>query len=145
MSLQAKFKSGEFVVLGEFEPPKGADFSHLLKNAKQIKGRVFEIPMCGGFLLTEYVEGLEEWFRIDAEIACFAEVGEAVEKIRHYLSHEEERRQVAESGYRRAIDCHSWNLRLIEVFQIIQGMEAEALSATRPGLMEQFANKALQR
>ena len=40
MSLQAKIKSGEFVVLGEFEPPKGADFSRLLKNARQIKGRV---------------------------------------------------------------------------------------------------------
>jgi spore maturation protein CgeB len=114
-------------------------------NLKQIKGRVFEIPMCGGFLLTEYAEGLEEWFRIDAEIACFTEVEEAVEKIRHYLSHEEERRQVAESGYRRAIECHSWDLRLIEVFQIIQGMEEEALSAPRPGLIEQFSNKLLQR
>ncbi|TET91604.1 MAG: 5,10-methylenetetrahydrofolate reductase [Desulfobacteraceae bacterium] len=40
MSLQAKIKSGEFVVLGEFEPPKGDDFSRLLKNARQIKGRV---------------------------------------------------------------------------------------------------------
>jgi methylenetetrahydrofolate reductase (NADPH) len=40
MSLEAKIKSGEFVVLGEFEPPKGADFSRLLKNAGQIKGRV---------------------------------------------------------------------------------------------------------
>jgi 5,10-methylenetetrahydrofolate reductase len=40
MSLEAKIKSGEFVVLGEFEPPKGPDFSRLLKNASQIKGRV---------------------------------------------------------------------------------------------------------
>ena len=40
MSLQAKIKSGEFVVLGEFEPPKGTNFSHLLKNARQVKGRV---------------------------------------------------------------------------------------------------------
>ena len=40
MSLETKIKSGEFVVLGEFEPPKGADFSRLLKNAMQIKGRV---------------------------------------------------------------------------------------------------------
>ncbi len=40
MSLEAKIKSGEFVVLGEFEPPKGADFSRLVKNARQIKGRV---------------------------------------------------------------------------------------------------------
>jgi len=40
MSLEAKIKSGEFVVLGEFEPPKGTDFSRFLKNARQIKGRV---------------------------------------------------------------------------------------------------------
>lgn len=40
MPLQEKIKSGEFVVLGEFEPPKGSDFSALLSNAKQIKGRL---------------------------------------------------------------------------------------------------------
>jgi 5,10-methylenetetrahydrofolate reductase len=28
------------VVLGEFEPPKGSDFSSLLKNARQVKGRL---------------------------------------------------------------------------------------------------------
>jgi 5,10-methylenetetrahydrofolate reductase len=40
MPLRQKIESGEFVVLGEFEPPKGADFSSLLSNANQIKGRV---------------------------------------------------------------------------------------------------------
>jgi methylenetetrahydrofolate reductase (NADPH) len=40
MALRDKIKSGEFVVLGEFEPPKGADFSQLLENANQIKGRL---------------------------------------------------------------------------------------------------------
>jgi methylenetetrahydrofolate reductase (NADPH) len=40
MPLQERFKSGKFVVLGEFEPPKGADFSLLLKNATLCRGRV---------------------------------------------------------------------------------------------------------
>jgi 5,10-methylenetetrahydrofolate reductase len=40
MSLKEKIKSGEFVVLGEFEPPKGADFFPLLQNANQVKGRL---------------------------------------------------------------------------------------------------------
>jgi methylenetetrahydrofolate reductase (NADPH) len=40
MPLENKIKSREFVVLGEFEPPKGADFSLLLKNAKRVKGRL---------------------------------------------------------------------------------------------------------
>lgn len=40
MRLEAKIKAGEFIILGELEPPKGADFSSLLKNANLVKGRV---------------------------------------------------------------------------------------------------------
>ena len=40
MSLAEKIESGKFIVLGEFEPPKGADFSPLLENADRVKGRL---------------------------------------------------------------------------------------------------------
>jgi len=40
MSLQDRIRAGKFVLLGEFEPPKGADFSGLLKNALLTKGRL---------------------------------------------------------------------------------------------------------
>ncbi|MBW1850397.1 MAG: methylenetetrahydrofolate reductase [Deltaproteobacteria bacterium] len=40
MPLQEKIRSGKFVVLGEFEPPKGADFSSLHESAMLTKGRV---------------------------------------------------------------------------------------------------------
>nr|HID59632.1 5,10-methylenetetrahydrofolate reductase [Desulfobacterales bacterium] len=40
MPLKEKIESGEHIVLGEFETPKGADFSRLLKNANQVKGRL---------------------------------------------------------------------------------------------------------
>lgn len=40
MGLKEKIDSRKFVVLGEFEPPKGADFSRLLGNANRVKGRV---------------------------------------------------------------------------------------------------------
>lgn len=40
MPLQEKIRSGKFVVLGEFEPPKGIDFSSLRENARLTKGRV---------------------------------------------------------------------------------------------------------
>ncbi len=40
MGLQERLRSGKFVVLGEFEPPKGADFSPLLRNADLIRGRI---------------------------------------------------------------------------------------------------------
>jgi 5,10-methylenetetrahydrofolate reductase len=40
MPLQEKIRSGKFVVLGEFEPPKGTDFSSLSDSALIIRGRV---------------------------------------------------------------------------------------------------------
>jgi methylenetetrahydrofolate reductase (NADPH) len=40
MSLQDRIRSGRFVILGEFEPPKGTDFSLLLKSATAVRGRV---------------------------------------------------------------------------------------------------------
>lgn len=40
MRLKEKIASGKFVVLGEFEPPKDADFSELLKNANNTRGRL---------------------------------------------------------------------------------------------------------
>jgi methylenetetrahydrofolate reductase (NADPH) len=40
MMLQEKFRSGKFVVLGEFEPPKGADFLPLSKSAGLTRGRL---------------------------------------------------------------------------------------------------------
>lgn len=40
MTLQEKIRSGKFVVLGEFEPPKGADFTLLSKSANLSRGRL---------------------------------------------------------------------------------------------------------
>ncbi|MCF8061258.1 MAG: methylenetetrahydrofolate reductase [Deltaproteobacteria bacterium] len=40
MALRDKLQRGQFVILGEFEPPKGSDFSALLDHANQVKGRV---------------------------------------------------------------------------------------------------------
>ncbi len=40
MTLEKKIKSGDFAVIGEFEPPKGADFSPLLNNANRVRGRI---------------------------------------------------------------------------------------------------------
>jgi methylenetetrahydrofolate reductase (NADPH) len=40
MPLQEKIRSGKFVVLGEFEPPKGTDFSSLSDSAMITRGRL---------------------------------------------------------------------------------------------------------
>lgn len=40
MPLKEKIVAGEFIVLGEFEPPKGADFDSFVKDANLVRGRM---------------------------------------------------------------------------------------------------------
>jgi 5,10-methylenetetrahydrofolate reductase len=46
MSLKTKLESGEFILLAEMEPPKGADVSAMVLNATRVKGAVdaFMVP-----------------------------------------------------------------------------------------------------
>ncbi len=46
MALEEKIDAGRFVVLGEFEPPKGNNFSSYMKHANQVRGRLdaFVVP-----------------------------------------------------------------------------------------------------
>lgn len=89
------------------------------KNIRQVKCRFFEVCMCGGFLLSEYAEGIEQVYDIGREIVCFDNVKEAIEKIKFYLTHEDLRQEIAENGYRRAISEHSWQAHLTKVFSQI--------------------------
>jgi spore maturation protein CgeB len=87
------------------------------KVVEQVKGRHFEIPACGGFQLSYYVEGLEAHFRIRDEIALYSTVEELAEKIRYYLDNDQEREAVAEAGFRRATRDHTMDQRFIQLFQ----------------------------
>ena len=97
------------------------NFSGVGSNgAKQLKGRIFEIAMCRGFLLTEYVPGVERFFVVDKEIACFETIEEAVEKIEYYLEHEREREAIAQAGRNRAIREYTWSKILPRFFEEIE-------------------------
>lgn len=82
-------------------------------TAPQIKGRLFEIPCCGGFELTGYTPALESLYEIGKEIECFHNFKELVQKIKYYLSHDKERKAIAQAGYKRTIRDHTWEQRLI--------------------------------
>jgi hypothetical protein len=86
----------------------------------QLKARFFEVCMAGGFLLSEYFEGIEDFFKIDKEIVCFINFEEAIEKINYYLTHENERIAIANAGYRRAQRDHTQQERFIKIFNEIE-------------------------
>jgi spore maturation protein CgeB len=85
----------------------------------QVKGRVFEVTGCGGFLLTEYVKGLEDVFEIGKEIDVFRNKDELAEKVEYYLKHEEERARMAKAGLARAQKEHTYQKRFLWLFEKI--------------------------
>lgn len=89
------------------------------KCPDQIKGRNFEVPGCGGFLLTSMVENLGDYYEIGKEVVCFENVDDAIEKIRYYLEHEEERASIAQAGYLRTLHEHTYAARFNAIFRKI--------------------------
>ena len=83
---------------------------------KQIKGRNFEVPGCGGFLLTEIAENLDDYFRYGEEVETYTGVGELVEKVRHYLADGDARERIAAAGHRRSLAEHTYARRFDDIF-----------------------------
>ena len=89
------------------------------QDAYCLKGRDFEIPMSGGFYLTEYHPELERVYRIGSEIATYSGTEDLIEKIRHFLTHPEETECIRKAGFERARSEHTWEMRFEKIFQLL--------------------------
>jgi spore maturation protein CgeB len=93
-----------------------SDVRQTRRRPSQIKGRTFEVPGSGGFLLTEAVPHLDEYFIPKREVGVFTDADDLVEQVGYWLSHPEERSAVAEAGYRRAHAEHTYDHRFAAIF-----------------------------
>ena len=89
------------------------------KRAEQIKARNFEIPLSGGFQLTNYVASLERYLKIGEEVAVFSSPEECVQQVKYYLQNEAERAAIAAAGQIRAAAEHTYLHRLEKIFREI--------------------------
>ncbi len=81
--------------------------------------RAFEIPACGGFLLSDYRPEAESFFDLDSEIVCFKTLGELSDKANYYLRHPEERQRIAENGRKRVLAEHTYTHRLKKMIEYL--------------------------
>ena len=108
----------------------------------QIKGRNFEVPGCGGFLLTGKADNLEQYYLPGKEVACFDGTPDLVDQIRFYLSNEEQRRVIASAGFRRTQEQHTYVHRFSEIFETMNlpspSVESPGTEHIRPGLTREI-------
>lgn len=86
--------------------------------------RVFEVPACGGFLLSGYVAQLERLYVPGEEVAVFRDAAQLKEKVRYYLEHEEERRLLAGRAQERTRREHSYVQRIQTLVRAVEELRS---------------------
>jgi spore maturation protein CgeB len=101
------------------------------KRAEQIKARNFEIPLAGGFQLTNYVTGLERYLKIGEEVAAYVTPEDCAQLIGYYLENDVERRAIATRGHHRVKGEHTFTHRIETILSALWG-DAEQAVAVEP-------------
>ena len=92
---------------------------HPLNDIRGTNSRTFDIAACRGFQLSDDKEDLRDLLKVNEEIVCFKTVDELKKLIGYYLSHPDERLQLAEAGHRRVLKDHTYDNRVREILDII--------------------------
>lgn len=82
--------------------------------------RLFELPANGVMQISDGGEFLNDFFEAGKEIVRYSALDEMIDKIRYYLDHDAERREIALNGYRRAMRDHRVKKRMREAGELIE-------------------------
>ncbi len=86
--------------------------------------RCFEIPAAKGFMFSTYSNDLNSLFQEGKEAEYFKTKEDLVKKLLFYISHDEERKKIADAGYARLIiDGHEVTDRarqVVETFKLLK-------------------------
>ena len=84
-----------------------------------IPQRVWDVLSCRGFLVTNYQQELTDFFEIGKDLAAYESISELPGLIEYYLSHEDERMEIAENGYRKVREKGSVLMRVMDIIRNI--------------------------
>ena len=80
--------------------------------------RILDILGSGGFLITNPQIELEEHFTDGIDLVYYQNEKDLYEKAEYYLSHEEERKKIAASGYEKVKQYYNYPLLIQRMFEL---------------------------
>ncbi len=87
--------------------------------------RVWDILGCGGFLLTNYQSEIPDFFEIGKDLETYESMEELEQKIQYYLTHEEERVEIAINGYEKVARHHTYEIRLAQMLKVLTNTQRQ--------------------
>lgn len=80
--------------------------------------RNFDVPVYGGFLLSEWVPCAADFFEPDEEMVFFEGIEDLVRKVGYYLEHPHERQERIEQARRRIQSDHLYGFRMKQMLDL---------------------------
>jgi spore maturation protein CgeB len=84
-----------------------------------LSAKIFEIASCGGFFLTERKKDLSIFFKDEVNSISFSNLNELKEKIRYYLSHPEERKNLSDTIMKKVTNDYTYKRKLTDILSKI--------------------------
>jgi spore maturation protein CgeB len=81
--------------------------------------RLFDVPGNGVMQISDGGEYLNTFFEVGKEIVGYRNVDDLIDKIRYYLSHDDEREAIARNGYGRVMKDHRFRDRMLQLGELI--------------------------
>ncbi|MCM1398950.1 MAG: glycosyltransferase [Clostridium sp.] len=81
--------------------------------------RLFEIMCAGGFLIANYQTEIPDYFTIDKDIVVYESIPDLLNKIDYYLTHDEERMEIAANGQKKVLGQHTYDVRVRQMLDAV--------------------------
>lgn len=98
------------------------NISHPQERDVSLPMRIFEALACGAPLLTTWSTLAAQLFRVGVELETFRTPEELCHKVRYYLDHPDERRQMAERGQAAVYAEHTYVHRMQKLLPVIEAI-----------------------
>ncbi len=89
------------------------------RKSQCLKGRDFEIPMCGALYLTSYNPELELAYSLEREISTYRTDQECLDKVRFFLSNPSRADAIRHAARETCLRKHSWKRRFTDLIEIL--------------------------
>ena len=73
--------------------------------------RVINVMACGGFLIAEHSESIQDLFEVGKEIETYRTIDELESKVAHFLEHPAEAQEIAQRGLDAVRSRHTMRIR----------------------------------
>lgn len=134
--LAGKFRVNDFTAV--YSP---AEVGRLYSQSKivfnnsisgDVNMRIFEGMASGGMMLTDAdVNGLTDLFEPGKEVVAYHDDADLLDKVAHYLAHEDERDRIAAAGRQRVLAEHLYTHRMRRVVEVVSAPTFRRCAALR--------------